>query len=236
MLPFELSTNICSLVPHADRLVLSALLEIDHQGEVVGQEFTAGVIRSAERMTYTNVHLLLEGDAALRERYQPAGGALRADAGTGADAQQKRVRRGSIDFDLPEPLIEFDELGAMTGVTRAPRNIAHRIIEEFMLAANEAVAAHLEHAGDASIYRIHEKPDPKRVMEFEEVAAHFGYSLGIGAIPVKRFGITDKHRDGTQEAARNRGGRFGDAASLRATTSSWWPKSKASPKSAFSAT
>jgi ribonuclease R len=109
------------------------------------------------------------------------------------------VRRGSIDFDLPEPLIEFDELGAMTGVTRAPRNIANRIIEEFMLAANECVAGHLEHAGIASVYRIHEMPDPKRVMEFEEIATHFGVSLGIGAIPVKRFGITDKHRDGSKQ-------------------------------------
>ena len=109
------------------------------------------------------------------------------------------MRRGSIDFDLPEPLIEFDEWGAMTGVTRAPRNIAHRLIEEFMLAANEAVAAHLEHAGIASIYRIHEPPDPKRVMEFEEVAAHFGYSLGVGAIPVKKFGYTDKRRDGRKQ-------------------------------------
>ncbi|MGO8757571.1 MAG: RNB domain-containing ribonuclease, partial [Terracidiphilus sp.] len=72
------------------------------------------------------------------------------------------------------------------------------LIEEFMLAANEAVASHLEHSGIASIYRIHEKPDPKRVMEFEEVAAHFGCSLGVGAIPVKRFAITDRHRDGTK--------------------------------------
>ncbi len=112
---------------------------------------------------------------------------------------RKRVRRGSIDFDLPEPLIEFDEWGAMTGVSRAPRNIAHRLIEEFMLAANEAVAAHLEHTGIASIYRIHETPDPRRVLEFEEVAAHFGYSLGVGAIPVKKFGYTDKRRDGSKQ-------------------------------------
>jgi ribonuclease R len=109
---------------------------------------------------------------------------------------RKRVRRGSIDFDLPEPLIEFDEWGAMTGVARAPRNIAHRIIEEFMLAANEAVASHLQASGLPSIYRIHEQPDPKRVMEFEEVAAHFGYSLGVGAIPVKKFSYVDKRRDG----------------------------------------
>jgi ribonuclease R len=198
MLPFELSTNICSLVPQADRLVLSALLELDHQGEVVAQEFTAGVIRSVERMTYTNVHLLLEGDAALRERYQPLVARFELMRELALILNKKRVCRGSIDFDLPEPLIEFDEWGAMTGVTRAARNIAHRIIEEFMLAANEAVAAHLEHSVETSIYRIHEKPDPKRVMEFEEVAAHFGYSLGVGAVPVKRFGYTDKRRDGSK--------------------------------------
>lgn len=198
MLPYELSTNICSLNPHVDRLVLSALLEIDRQGEVVGQEFCAGVIRSAERMTYTDVHLLLEGDAGLRARYRPLVERFELMQELALVLNRKRVRRGSIDFDLPEPLIEFDEWGAMTGVTRAPRNIAHRVIEEFMLSANEAVASHLENSGIASIYRIHEKPDPKRVMEFEEVAAHFGHSLGVGAIPVQRFGMTDRRRDGTK--------------------------------------
>ena len=199
MLPFELSTNICSLVPQADRLVMSALMEIDRQGEVVTQEFTAGVIRSAERMTYTSVHLLLEGDAGLRDRYKPLVERFELMQELALILNRKRVRRGSIDFDLPEPLIEFDQFGAMTGVTRAPRNIAHRLIEEFMLAANEAVASHLENAGIASIYRIHEKPDPKRVLEFEEVAAHFGYSLGVGAIPVRKFAYTDRHRDGTKK-------------------------------------
>jgi len=131
-------------------------------------------------MTYTNVHLLLEGDAALRERYGPLVERFELMRELALILNRKRVRRGSIDFDLPEPLIEFDEWGTMTGVTRAPRNIAHGIIEEFMLAANEAVASHLENAAPASIYRIHEKPDPKRVMEFEEVAVHFGCSLGSG--------------------------------------------------------
>src|SRR4051812_38914562 len=196
MLPFELSTNICSLNPQVDRLVLSALMEIDHQGEIVGQEFASGVIRSAERMTYTNVHLLLEGDAGLRKRYEPLVARFEMMQELALVLNRKRVRRGSIDFDLPEPLIEFDEWGAMTGVTKAPRNFAHRIIEEFMLAANEAVASHLEDTLEESLYRIHEKPDPKRVAEFEEVAAHFGYSLGVGAIPVKKFAYTDKRRDG----------------------------------------
>jgi ribonuclease R len=196
MLPFELSTNICSLNPKVDRLVLSALMEFDHQAERISQIFTPGVIRSAERMTYTDVHLLLEGDAGLRVRYGPLTERFELMRKLALILNRKRVRRGSIDFDLPEPLIEFDEFGEMTGVIRAPRNIAQRMIEEFMLAANEAVASHLETAMSASIFRIHEKPDPKRIMEFEEVAAHFGYSLGVGAIPVKKFAYVDRKSDG----------------------------------------
>ena len=110
MLPYELSTNLCSLVPHAERLVLSALMEIDRHGDVVAQEFTAGVIKSAERMTYTDVHLLLEGDAAMRQRYQPLVERFELMQELALVLNKKRVRRGSIDFDLPEPLIEFDEL------------------------------------------------------------------------------------------------------------------------------
>jgi ribonuclease R len=195
MLPFELSTNICSLVPQQDRLVVSALLEIDPRGEPVGYEFCRGVIRSAERMTYTNVHLILEGDPAQRERYAPLVERFETMRELAEILQRKRYRRGSIDFDLPEPLIQFDETGVMTGVGRSPRNIANRIIEEFMLAANEAVAAHLE-LQPAAIYRVHEQPDPKRIMEFEEVAAQFGYSLGVGAIPVSRNRYKEKSPDG----------------------------------------
>ena len=194
MLPFELSTGICSLNPQVDRLVLSALLEFDHRGDLVGQEFTRGVIRSVERMTYTDVHLLLEGDPGLRQRYAPLLARFERMRELAEILNRRRQRRGSIDFDLPEPLIEFDQWGAMTGVTRSPRNIAHRIIEEFMLAANEAVAARLESAGIPSIYRIHEIPDPKRVMDFEDAAKQFGYSLG--GVPVKRFAYADKGRDG----------------------------------------
>ena len=188
MLPLELSTDQCSLRPHEDRLVLSALLELDAQGDVVAQEFTRGVIRSAERMTYTAVHGVLEGDPALVERYERLVQRFKWMQELALILNRKRVRRGSIDFDLPEPLLEFNEFGEMTGVSRAPRNIAHRLIEEFMLAANEAVASHLEALEVPTIFRIHERPDPKRVLEFEEVATHFGYSLRGGAAPVKRFG------------------------------------------------
>lgn len=196
MLPVELSTGICSLNPRVDRLVVSALMEFDHGGDVVRQEFVRGVIRSAERMTYTDVHALLEGDAALRGRYRKLAPRFELMKELALILNRKRTRRGSIDFDLPEPLIEFDEWGQMIGVTRAIRNIAHRIIEEFMLAANEAVASHM--AALPFLYRIHEPPDPKRVMEFEELAATFGHSLGVGAVPVQRFGFTNRHRDGTK--------------------------------------
>jgi ribonuclease R len=203
MLPVELSTDQCSLRPHEDRLVLSVLLEIDATGDGVAQEFCRGVIRSAERMTYTAVHGVLEGDAALRERYAKLTDRFELMQELALILNRKRQRRGSIDFDLPEPLLEFDEFGEMTAVTRAPRNIAHRLIEEFMLAANEAVASHLEAAGVPLIFRIHERPDPRRVLEFEEIAAHFGYALSAGAAPVKRF--SDKGSRGSGGRDRSAG-------------------------------
>ncbi len=203
MLPVELSTDHCSLRPHEDRLVLSVVLEIDGHGDVVAQEFSRGVIRSAARMTYTAVHGVLEGDAELRELYAPLVPRFELMRDLALILNRKRVRRGSIDFDLPEALLEFDDFGEMTGVSRAPRNIAHRLIEEFMLAANEAVASHLEAAGGPMIFRIHERPDPKRVLEFEEIATHFGYSLSGGATPVKRFRDTTVALDNPNLTSRN---------------------------------
>jgi ribonuclease R len=196
MLPVELSTDICSLRPQEDRLVLSALLEIDRQGDIVSQEFTRGIIRSAERMTYTNVFRVLEGDAAMRERYSRLIGRFELMRELALLLNRKRTKRGSIDFDMPETNIELDLSGHMVGVTKAERNIAHRIIEEFMLSANEAVAGTFEEAEIPAIYRIHEKPDGKRIADFEEIAVHFGYSLGVGAIPVRKHPVVQKRRDG----------------------------------------
>ena len=115
---------------------------------------------------------------------------------------KRREERGSIDFDLPEPVIEFDEQGQMRGVTKSERTWANRLIEEFMLAANECVATWLEDLGVPSIYRIHEKPEPRRVVQFEELAAGFGYSLGLGALPVKKF-VTRGDRRDTRGSNRN---------------------------------
>jgi ribonuclease R len=186
MLPLELSTDICSLRPQVDRLVLSCIMEIDHRGEIVGYELCEGVIRSAERMTYTDVNAVLEGDQPLRKRYAPLVSTFELMRDLAQILNRKRERRGSIDFDLPEPVIEFDEFGLMKSITRSERNFAHRLIEEFMLSANETVAHHLESHRIASLYRIHEKPDAKRVYDFETIAATFGYSLGIGALPIQR--------------------------------------------------
>lgn len=186
MLPLELSTDICSLRPHVDRLVLSCIMEIDHQGEVLNYELAEGIIRSAQRMTYTDVNAVIEGDEHIRHQYATLVDNFELMYELAQILNKKRTKRGSIDFDLPEPVIEFDENGMMKGVTASERNWAHRLIEEFMLAANETVATHLEQHGIASLYRIHEKPDPKRIYDFETIAASFGYSLGVGALPIKR--------------------------------------------------
>ncbi len=195
MLPQELSTDLCSLRPDEDRLALSCLMEIDTSGNVTGYEVTEGVIRSVRRMTYTQVHRIIEGDSVVREQFAELVPSFARMKQLAEVLNHKRDRRGSIDFDLPEPIIEFDEFGAMKSVTRSERNWAHRLIEEFMLAANESVASWIENLGVASLYRIHEKPEARRVVEFEETAAAFGYSLGIGNLPVRKFQTRGERRE-----------------------------------------
>ncbi|MEY2412671.1 MAG: ribonuclease, partial [Acidobacteriaceae bacterium] len=195
MLPLELSTDICSLRPQEDRLVLSCVMEIDYQGEIVHYELCEGIIRSLERMTYTGVNAVIEGDAPSRERYAALVSSFELMRDLALILNRKRERRGSIDFDLPEPVIEFDEFGLMKSITRSERNIAHRLIEEFMLSANESVAAYLESKRIASLYRIHEKPEAKRVYDFEVLAATFGYSLGVGPLPVQRVQFKSERRE-----------------------------------------
>jgi ribonuclease R len=195
MLPLELSTDICSLRPQVDRLVLSCTMEIDHQGEILSYEVNEGVIRSANRMTYTAVNAVIEKDAAALREYATQVEHFERMRDLAMILNRKRKRRGSIDFDLPEAVIEFDEFGMMKSITRSERNIAHRLIEEFMLSANECVAHYLENKRVASLYRIHEKPDAKRVYDFEVIAATFGYSLGVGALPIQRVQLKADRRD-----------------------------------------
>ncbi len=194
MLPLELSTDLCSLRPQVERFVLSCIMDIDHAGEVVGYELHEGVIRSAARMTYNEVQAVLDGEPSARQRYENLAGEFHRMEELAKILNRKRVKRGSIDFDLPEPIIEFDEAGMMQGVTRSERKFSHRIIEEFMIAANECVASHLENHDIASLYRIHEKPDAKKVYNFELLAAAFGYSLGVAALPIKKVQTRGERR------------------------------------------
>ena len=179
MLPEALSNGMCSLKPREDRLVMSALMEFDPSGHMKSSRMTSGVIRSAERMTYTNVNKVLEGDPEMSKRYASLAPRFRDMKELALLLNARRNEHGSIDFDLPEPVIEFDEQQRMTNITRSERNIAHRLIEEFMLAANRAVAAYLLRRGIESLHRVHEKPDARKVLEFEELARAFGYSLGV---------------------------------------------------------
>jgi ribonuclease R len=208
MLPEELSNGICSLNPKVDRLVMSVIMEMDGAGNMLRSEFTPGVIRSVERMTYTNVHKVLEGDGEMTLRYQPLVEIFREMKALALLLNKRRSERGSIDFDLPEPIIEFDEQGRMQGVVRSVRNFAHRIIEEFMLAANEAVAQYLEKRGIASLHRIHEKPDPKKVLEFEELAHAFGYTLGVEDLAERRIAVRHGQVRAAARAGRQGRGRM----------------------------
>ena len=215
MLPPQLSSGMCSLRPDEDRLVLSCVMEIDARGEVLGYEVCEGIIRSARRMTYTQVQAILDaGGDSSTERATDVDKAVReefAEFVTHFDRMYqlalklnaKRHRRGSIDFDLPEPVIEFDPEGNMQSIVRSQRGWAHRLIEEFMLSANECVATWIESNAIPSLYRIHEMPDPKRILDFEETASGFGYSLGFSSLPVKQVTMKADRRD----AARRGGGR-----------------------------
>ena len=205
MLPEELSNGICSLNPKVDRLVMSVVMELDGAAKLVHSEFFQGVMRSAERMTYTNVNKVIEGDAEMTRRYAPLVSEFQKMKELALLLNKRRRARGSIDFDLPEAVIEFDPEGRMLSIVRSERNIAHRLIEEFMLAANEAVAEYLEKRGVASLHRVHEKPDPKKVLEFEELAHAFGYSLGVEDLAERR--VVVRHGRARPQAREGRGGR-----------------------------
>jgi len=186
MFPSELSTGLCSLNPDVDRLVQSCVMEVDRRGGVVRYELHDGVIHSRARMTYTDVNAILTTrDPAAIERYQPLVPLFDLMRELFEILNKRRHRRGSIDFDLKEPEIVLDDEGMVEAIIAAERNIAHRIIEEFMLLANETVAQHLSDGEVPTLYRVHEDPDPLKVEEFEEFVSTLGYSLGAPPNDVK---------------------------------------------------
>jgi ribonuclease R len=189
MLPESLSNGMCSLKPHEDRLVMSALMEFDSAGTMRTTRMTPGIIRSFERMTYTNVNKVIEKDPEMAARYAPFVKHFANMKELALLLNARRNEHGSIDFDLPEQVIEFDDQQRMVSIGRSVRNIAHRLIEEFMLAANRAVDSYLLQRGINSLHRVHEKPDARKVLEFEELARAFGYSLGVENLQQREIAV-----------------------------------------------
>jgi ribonuclease R len=202
MFPSDLATGLCSLNPHVDRLVQSCLMEIDRRGQVLRYELHDGVIHSDARMTYTEVNAILtEQDAEVRARYAGLVPLFEQMRELFEILNKRRHRRGSIDFDLKEPEIVLDDQGMVEAIIALERNVAHRIIEEFMLVANETVAQHLEDHQVPSLFRVHEEPDPMKVEQFEEFVTTLGYSLAApkGAIKPRHFQKLVEKMRGTPE-------------------------------------
>ncbi len=176
MLPERLSNDICSLRPREDRFTFSVLLEIDREGEVLMAEFHPSLIRTAERMTYDSVYRIFEGDKEEKEKFSDLVPDLLLMRDLARILRARRAKEGSLDFDLLEPELVYKE-GSLDSIVPFEHNEAHRVIEEFMLAANEAVASFLEGRGVSLIYRIHPPPSIKDLERLREILDHFGLSL-----------------------------------------------------------
>ncbi len=178
MLPQKLSNGLCSLNPHCDRLTLSVTMEIDQNGGICSHALEKGVICSAERMTYQNVNKLLEGtDKTLSERYQKILPMLSDMRDLAQILNQKRQARGSIQFDFPESKVFTDDEGEPVEIRPVCRGISERIIEEFMLSANETIAEYAFWAEIPFIYRVHEPPSLEKIQDFQRFIGNFGLAL-----------------------------------------------------------
>ncbi|WP_347709261.1 ribonuclease R [Bacillus sp. FJAT-47783] len=176
MIPHRLSNGICSLNPKVDRLTLSCEMEVDSNGQVVHHEIFQSVIRTTERMTYSDVNkILVDQDEELRQQYEPLVPMFETMAELANILRQKRMDRGAIDFDFKEAKVLVDEEGKPYDVALRERSVAERLIEEFMLLANETVAEHFHWMNVPFIYRIHEDPKEEKLQRFLEFIANFGY-------------------------------------------------------------
>ena len=188
MFPEALATGLCSLNPKVDRLVQSCLMEIDSQGQVVNYEIHDGIINSSARMTYHEVSCILtDAESVERDRYRDLIPPFQLMHELFHILRRRRRLRGSIDFDVREAELVLDEAGLIEAITASERNVAQRIIEEFMLLANETVADHLNSNQIATLYRVHESPDPLKVTQFKEFISTLGHTL------VSRGGTRPKH-------------------------------------------
>lgn len=177
MLPHALSNGICSLNPKVERLTLTCMMDIDSQGEVMHYEIFPSYIKTTERMTYTKVNEILAGDEEAVNEYAHIVKLCENMQALSNIIRRRRVQLGSIDFDTREAKILVNEQGKPTDIVLRERGIAEMMIEDFMIAANETVAAHMKWMEVPSIYRIHETPDPKKMREFARTALSLGYTL-----------------------------------------------------------
>ncbi len=178
MLPHRLSNGICSLNPKVDRLTMSCEMEFDEHMKVVKHDVFTSVIRTKERMTYSDVRKIVEDeDPGLLERYSPLIEDFRLMKELAMKLRDARMRRGAVDFDFEESKIIVDETGKAVDIVKRERSVAEQIIEEFMLAANETVAEHFHWLKVPFLYRIHEDPDPEKLQNFMAFAANFGYHV-----------------------------------------------------------
>ena len=180
MLPFALSHGICSLNPGVDRLAFSALMEMDRDGRRYGAKFAKSVIRSGARMTYRKVNDILDGDAALRTEYAPLVETLEQMNRLAQALYKRRIERGALELEIPETAIAVDADGQPTGIAFRSRGDSEKLIEEFMLAANEAVAEFMCKRDNPTVYRVHENPDPDKLRVFAQFARPFGYRIDPG--------------------------------------------------------
>ena len=202
MFPPELATGLCSLNPHVDRLVQSCLMEVDRRGHVVRHEMHDGVINSDARMTYTAVNAILtDRDPQVIAEHASLVPMFELMHQLFEILLARRRRRGAIDFDLPETEVVLSEFGEIEAIIPSERNVAHRLIEEFMLLANETVASHLVAHGTPALHRVHQAPDLRKVEDFEAFIVTLGYSLaahGHAIQPVHFQKLIDRMR-GTPE-------------------------------------
>ena len=200
MLPHELSNGICSLNPNQDRLTLSVFMEIDKKGNVVDHKILEAVINSKKRCVYDDVSDYLENDdEKAKEKLNLILTELKQMEELMYILNEKRERRGSIDFDFPETYIELDENGNPIDVGKAERRIANRLIEEFMLVCNETIAEEFHWAEIPFLYRIHEEPNPEKMAEFAKFIHNFGYSLKGQEIHPKELQLLTREIKGKKE-------------------------------------
>ncbi|HEB74014.1 MAG TPA: ribonuclease R [Candidatus Desulfofervidus auxilii] len=178
MLPFSLSQGICSLNPKQDRLTITVEMRFTQHGEMVNYNIYQSVIQSKARLTYSQVQSVLDNRGS-GIRSKRIIGALQLMAELAEILRQRRMKRGSLDFDLPEPKVILDLLGHTTDIIRAERLFSHKIIEEFMIATNETVAMHLTEQGWPMVYRVHDKPTEEKVVAFTKLIETLGYNFPL---------------------------------------------------------